>query len=105
MKGRRHWPGMRILVFAFLYLPIVTLIVYSFNGAGVGGFPPRNLTLNWYRMLFADDAHLGLGAEQLRGRAGRRGDCIGAWEFPRRSRSIALIFPAKRFFVAWCCCR
>ena len=28
-----------LLVFAFLYLPIVTLIVYSFNGAGVGGFP------------------------------------------------------------------
>jgi len=44
------------LVFAFLYLPIVTLIVYSFNGQGVGGFPPRNLTLHWYRMLFADDA-------------------------------------------------
>ncbi len=43
-------------VFSFLYLPIVILIVYSFNGAGVGGFPPRNLTLNWYRILFADDA-------------------------------------------------
>lgn len=45
-----------VLVFAFLYLPIVTLIVYSFNGNGVGGFPPRNLTLDWYRVLFADDA-------------------------------------------------
>lgn len=45
-----------LIVFAFLYLPIVTLIVYSFNGAGVGGFPPRNLTLDWYRSLFADDA-------------------------------------------------
>jgi len=43
-------------VFAFLYLPIVTLIVYSFNGPGVGGFPPRNLTFDWYRVLFADDA-------------------------------------------------
>jgi spermidine/putrescine transport system permease protein len=43
-------------VFVFLYLPIVTLIVYSFNGQGVGGFPPRNLTLDWYRMLFADEA-------------------------------------------------
>src|SRR5262249_33104071 len=43
-------------VFGFLYLPIVTLIVYSFNGTGVGGFPPRNLTLDWYRMLLADDA-------------------------------------------------
>jgi spermidine/putrescine transport system permease protein len=44
------------IVFAFLYLPIVTLIVYSFNGAGVGGFPPRDLTLDWYRQLFSDDA-------------------------------------------------
>ena len=45
-----------VLVFAFLYLPIAVLIVYSFNGEGVGGFPPRNLTLDWYRMLFTDGA-------------------------------------------------
>ncbi len=52
-----HWLTAHALaVFAFLYLPIVTLVVYSFNGAGVGGFPPRNLTLDWYRTLFADDA-------------------------------------------------
>jgi spermidine/putrescine transport system permease protein len=43
-------------VFGFLYLPIIVLIIYSFNGAGVGGFPPRNLTLNWYRILFSDAA-------------------------------------------------
>jgi len=43
-------------VFAFLYLPIAVLIVYSFNGQGVGGFPPRHLTLDWYRILFADGA-------------------------------------------------
>ena len=41
-------------VFAFLYLPIVILILYSFNGQGVGGFPPHNLTFDWYRTLFAD---------------------------------------------------
>ena len=52
----RWLPWHAIVVFGFLYLPIVTLIVYSFNGQGVGGFPPRNLTLDWYRMLFADDA-------------------------------------------------
>src|SRR5919201_5461577 len=45
-----------MLVFAFLYLPIVVLIVYSFNGGGVGGFPPRQLTLSWYRVLVADSA-------------------------------------------------
>ena len=44
------------LVFAFIYLPIIVLIVYSFNGDGVGGFPPRHLTLDWYRQLFVDGA-------------------------------------------------
>jgi spermidine/putrescine transport system permease protein len=43
-------------VFAFLYLPIAVLVLYSFNGQGVGGFPPRNLTLDWYRMLAGDGA-------------------------------------------------
>jgi spermidine/putrescine transport system permease protein len=43
-----------LAVFAFLYAPIAVLIIYSFNGQGVGGFPPRNLTLNWYRILFQD---------------------------------------------------
>src|SRR3989442_14321064 len=43
-----------VAVFAFLYLPIAVLILYSFNGEGVGGFPPRHLTLDWYRLLFAD---------------------------------------------------
>jgi len=52
----RWLPWHTLAVLAFLYLPIVTLIIYSFNGQGVGGFPPRNLTLDWYRMLFADDA-------------------------------------------------
>lgn len=43
-------------VFVFLYSPIAILIVYSFNKDGVGGFPPHHLTLDWYRILFADDA-------------------------------------------------
>jgi spermidine/putrescine transport system permease protein len=42
------------LVFAFIYLPILVLTVYSFNLDGVGGFPPRHFTLDWYRQLFAD---------------------------------------------------
>jgi len=55
--SRSRWlPLHSLLVFGFLYLPIVTLVVYSFNGEGVGGFPPHHLTLDWYRTLFADDA-------------------------------------------------
>ncbi len=45
-----------LLVFSFLYLPIAVLVLYSFNGQGVGGFPPHHLTLDWYRMLFSDGA-------------------------------------------------
>jgi spermidine/putrescine transport system permease protein len=44
------------LVFAFLYLPVVVLILYSFNRDGVGGFPPKHLTFQWYRLLFSDAA-------------------------------------------------
>ena len=44
------------LVFAFIYLPIVVLVVYSFNRDGVGGFPPRHFTFAWYRQLFGDSA-------------------------------------------------
>jgi spermidine/putrescine transport system permease protein len=44
------------LVFGFIYLPIVVLILYSFNHDGVGGFPPRHFTLDWYRQLFSDSA-------------------------------------------------
>jgi len=54
---RSRWLGLHAAaVFAFLYLPIAVLILYSFNGQGVGGFPQRNLTLDWYRTLFSDGA-------------------------------------------------
>lgn len=54
---RPRWLALyALLVFAFLYLPIVVLIVYSFNGGGVGGFPPHDFTLSWYRMLLGDGA-------------------------------------------------
>ncbi|MBZ5653669.1 MAG: ABC transporter permease [Acidobacteriia bacterium] len=53
--GGSRWLTLHALaVFAFLYLPIVILILYSFNSQGVGGFPPRNLTLSWYQTLFQD---------------------------------------------------
>ncbi len=56
----RRWRGWLPLhvaaVFAFLYFPIVVLIAYSFNSEGVGGFPPRDLTFQWYRLLVSDEA-------------------------------------------------
>jgi len=44
------------LAFAFIYLPILVLVIYSFNRDGVGGFPPRNFTIDWYHQLFTDSA-------------------------------------------------
>jgi spermidine/putrescine transport system permease protein len=55
-NGWSWLPWHAIVVFSFLYLPIITLIVYSFDGTGVGGFPPRDLTLDWYRLLIVDNA-------------------------------------------------
>src|SRR5438046_8736534 len=54
--GSRWLPLHAIAVFSFLYLPIAVLTIYSFNGQGVGGFPPHNLTIGWYRMLLGDGA-------------------------------------------------
>ena len=54
-SGQRLLTAHAIVVFGFLYLPIVVLIVYSFNGQSVGGFPPHDLTLGWYRVLAADE--------------------------------------------------
>ena len=57
MKRGLHWLTLHsVLVYGFLYLPIGVLILYSFNGQGVGGFPPKDLTFDWYRKLFQDDA-------------------------------------------------
>jgi spermidine/putrescine transport system permease protein len=56
-NGRRAAPWLTAYsagVYAFLYLPILVLVIYSFNGQGIGGFPPRGLTLTWYATLFAD---------------------------------------------------
>ena len=51
-KLRKAYVG---LIMAFLYAPIVMLVLYSFNNsksrAKWGGF-----TLKWYRELFADEA-------------------------------------------------
>jgi spermidine/putrescine transport system permease protein len=53
--GQRLLTAHAVVAFGFLYLPIVVLIVYSFNGQSVGGFPPHDLTVRWYRVLGADE--------------------------------------------------
>ena len=46
-----------ILVFAFLYLPIGVLVLYSFNSADSTGVF-KGFSLKWYKELFSDGATL-----------------------------------------------
>jgi ABC-type spermidine/putrescine transport system permease subunit II len=43
-----------VLIYAFLYLPIVLLIFFSFNKSPSGTFPVIGYTLDWYRELGDD---------------------------------------------------
>ena len=52
------------LVYAFLYVPLVIVVVYSFNDSRLNaewvGF-----TLNWYRVLFNDEQMIGAAVNSL----------------------------------------
>ena len=56
--GRRTLTVIAAMIFAFLYLPVAVLVVYSFNEAKVFEFPPANLSFKWYEVLFNDRAML-----------------------------------------------
>ena len=100
----RWLPGHAIVVFGFLYLPIVTLIVYSFNGSGVGGFPPRDLTLNWYRLLFADDAIWTSVLNSLLVAFAAMAISL-TFGIPAALALDRANFPGKALSAGWCCCR
>jgi spermidine/putrescine transport system permease protein len=46
------------IVVAALYLPIVVLVIFSFNDNPVTTLPLRNFTLDWYRRVFANEEML-----------------------------------------------
>jgi spermidine/putrescine transport system permease protein len=46
------------LVLVFLYLPVVVLIIFSFNDNVVTTLPLRGFTLGWYQKLFANSEML-----------------------------------------------
>jgi ABC-type spermidine/putrescine transport system permease subunit II len=49
------WLGIAsAVVFAFLYLPLAVVILYSFSATKVNAWPIRGYTLDWYRQLMAD---------------------------------------------------
>ena len=58
--GLHGGPGRYLLhvtafvIFLFIYVPMVMLVLFSFNGSPLLLFPLANLSLRWYAALFAD---------------------------------------------------
>ena len=46
------------LAFVFLFLPIVTLVVFSFQKNQYASIPGQGWSLRWYEKLFSDDVLL-----------------------------------------------
>lgn len=46
-----------VSVFVYLYLPLLVVMLYSFNPDSVNAFPMRGVSLRWYRTML-DDAEL-----------------------------------------------
>ena len=82
------------LVYAFLYFPIIVLVVYSFNGSGVGGFPPADWTTSWYTQLFRDSELWDAVLNSMIVAAVAVAISL-AWACQPRLRSTALSSPAK----------
>ncbi|TAN31788.1 ABC transporter permease subunit [bacterium] len=47
-----------VCVYAFLFMPIAMLVVFSFDASRAGVFPPTGFTLDWYRGLLNDSSML-----------------------------------------------
>ena len=55
MTGRNRWlSAFAVLIYGFLFAPIVVLIIFSFNDSR-RTFVWRGFTLDWYPRLFAND--------------------------------------------------
>ncbi|CBN56764.1 MULTISPECIES: ABC transporter permease [Kamptonema] len=78
--------GQAALGFSFLYLPILILIIYSFNTSRSNAIW-RGFTLDWYRSLFAGAGVIVLGSAQ--GTANISD--AGLWEAVNNSLLIAAI--------------
>jgi spermidine/putrescine transport system permease protein len=56
--------GMALFTFAFLYVPIVVLIIFSFNGARTGAVW-QGFTLSWYQRLIHNQALISAALRSL----------------------------------------
>ena len=95
MRDRSPWLRLHaVLVFAFLYLPIAVLTIYSFNGTSVGGFPPHGWTPALVRHAFRRRRLAIVGGQQpARGR--RCHAHRPAPRLPRRLGARSRILPGQ----------
>ena len=49
--GRGALRAAAALVLAFLYLPLVVVVLYAFNAGTINTWPPPGLSLRWFRRL------------------------------------------------------
>jgi ABC-type spermidine/putrescine transport system permease subunit II len=57
MRRRRGTTGLRIVVYllvAFLYLPLIVVIIYAFNGGSSLSWPLHGLSFRWFKEIFND---------------------------------------------------
>jgi putative spermidine/putrescine transport system permease protein len=57
--GRAAYLGFVGVVYAFLLLPLVVVVIASFNSGEILTFPPEGFSLRWYGSFFNSDAFMG----------------------------------------------
>ena len=45
-----------IALVAFIWLPLVVVLVFAFNGGSNLSWPPHGVSVRWFRLIFGDDA-------------------------------------------------
>jgi len=62
------WNGLRVLtviVYVFLFAPIVIVVLLAFNSARTGSFPMEGFSLQWFGRLFGNDSIIDAFATSL----------------------------------------
>jgi spermidine/putrescine transport system permease protein len=58
-EGKAGWILIKlltVLVYVFMFAPILVVLVLSFNASQFGGFPMTGFSLHWYGRLFENEA-------------------------------------------------
>ncbi len=55
---RRSWvlTTVATLLLVFIYLPLLVVVLYGFNGGSNLSWPPQGFSLRWFRLIFGEDA-------------------------------------------------